>query len=118
MFSGRWEESLKRDSDGRVFLDKGSELIKIIVNFLRTKKRDDPSKSTPFPKVREDKKDKFASLLNYYGLSDFFYPPAVFLPLDIGKIEVVQPHDSSVDVTKSENKIQFTKVSGTNYFYF
>ena len=35
MFSRRWEESLKRSSNGRVFLDEDSELIEIIINFLR-----------------------------------------------------------------------------------
>jgi hypothetical protein len=84
------------------------------VNFLRTKKREGPSKPTPFPMVRDDKKDNLVLLLNHYGLSDFFYPPAVFLPLDIGRIEVLQSHGSSVDVAKSENKIQFTKVSESN----
>lgn len=50
MFSGRWEQSLKRDSEGRVFFDHDPELIEIIVNFLRRKKIEDPSrptKSTP-----------------------------------------------------------------------
>ena len=42
MFSGRWEESLKRDSNGVVFIDENSELIEIIVDFLRMKKREDP----------------------------------------------------------------------------
>ena len=69
MFSGRWEESLKRDSNGVVFIDENSELIEIIVDFLRMKKREDPSKPAPPPTVHNDKKDNFLSLLNYYGLT-------------------------------------------------
>mmetsp|Transcript_21133 Transcript_21133/g.22548 ORF Transcript_21133/g.22548 Transcript_21133/m.22548 type:complete len:141 (+) Transcript_21133:51-473(+) len=38
MFSGRWEESLTRDSNGRIYLEHDPELIELIVNFLRTKK--------------------------------------------------------------------------------
>jgi hypothetical protein len=54
MFSGRWEESLKRDSNGRVFIDENSELIAIIVDFLRMKKREDPSKPAQTFEVRDD----------------------------------------------------------------
>jgi hypothetical protein len=109
MFSGRWEESLKRDSNGRVFIDENSELIEIIVDFLRMKKREDPSKPARTFEVRDDKKDNFLSLLNYYGLREFFYPcsqPSSVL--DITTTDVVQPWGSTIDVTKSENKIQFS----------
>jgi hypothetical protein len=118
MFSGRWEESLKRDSNGRVFLDEDSELIDIIVNFLRRKKREDPSKPVRSPKIHVNMKEDFDDILRYFGLTEFFYPSPVFLPLDIGKIDVVQPNGSSVDVTKSKNKIQFTRVNGGIGFYF
>jgi hypothetical protein len=91
MFGGRWEESLRRDSNGRVFIDEDSELIEIIINFLRMKKREDPSQPTRSPKVRDDKKDDFASLLNYYGSTGFFHPTPVFLPLDIASIDFVPP---------------------------
>lgn len=83
MFSGRWEESLKRDPNGRVFIDENSELIEIIVDFLRMKKREDPSKPAPPPTVRGDKKDNFLSLLNYYGLTEFFLS-VVFTTIIIG----------------------------------
>lgn len=44
-------------------------------------------------------------------MSDFFYPslPSVFHPLDIDSIAVIQPHGSEVTVTKSKNKIQFSR---------
>ena len=115
MFSGRW--ALELDNNGRIFIDENSELIEIIVDFLRMKKREDPSKPAPPPTVPDDKKDNFVSLLNYYGLSDFFYPP-VFLPFDIGKIEVVQPHGSSVVVTRSESKIRFSYDASISSGYF
>ena len=108
MFSGRWEESMKRDNNNRVFLDYDPELIEIIVNFLRMTKIKDPTKPVRSPKVHVDKKEDFDDILRYFGLSDFFYPSPVFLPLDIGKIEVVQPHGSPVVVTKSESKIRFS----------
>ena len=119
MFSGRWDDRLTRDNDGHVLLDHDPELIEIIINFLRKKKREDPSNPVQSPpKVREEKKEDFISLLDYYGLSDFFYPPPVLLPLDIANIEVFQPYGSVVDVTKSVDKIQFTNASRERAYCF
>jgi len=118
MFSGRWEESLKRDENGCVFLDEDPEFIETIINFLRNKKREDPSNPIQSsPKVQEEKKEHFTSLLNYYGLTDFFYPPSDFVSLDINNIDVVQPHGSNVTVTKCKNKIKFS-MNGTTGDYF
>eukprot|EP00751_Fragilariopsis_kerguelensis_P045658 CAMPEP_0170984710 /NCGR_PEP_ID=MMETSP0736-20130129/5027_1 /TAXON_ID=186038 /ORGANISM="Fragilariopsis kerguelensis, Strain L26-C5" /LENGTH=290 /DNA_ID=CAMNT_0011408463 /DNA_START=1 /DNA_END=873 /DNA_ORIENTATION=+ len=108
MFSGRWKGSLKRNVDGRIFLDHDPELIEIIVNFLRTKKIENHSMPVPSPEIPDKKKNQFNTLLHYFGLTDFFYPPSIFVPLDINNIEVVQLR-SAVNVTKSENKIQFSK---------
>lgn len=72
MFSGRWDDSLTRDKEGRVFLDEDPDLIKVIVNFLRKKKRENPEK--PFritPKIPDGKKEDFDFLLDYYGLTTF-----------------------------------------------
>jgi hypothetical protein len=111
MFSGRGEDKLIRDEHGRVFLDHDPELIIIIVNFLRTRKIEKRSKPVRSTKIPKGKKDEFESLLHYFGLTDYFYPPSVFLPY----IDVVQPHGSLVNVTKSKNKIQLTKASGRNH---
>ena len=116
MFSGRWEESLKRDSNGVVFIDENSELIEIIVDFLRMKKREDPSKPAPPPTVHNDKKDNFLSLLNYYGLTEFFYPSLQPLVFDIANIAVMHPDVSSIDVVKSEDKIQFSQDSDAHEY--
>ncbi|OEU08100.1 hypothetical protein FRACYDRAFT_221053 [Fragilariopsis cylindrus CCMP1102] len=111
MFSGRWDGSLTRDNNGHVLLDHDPELIEIIVHFLRTKKTEDLSNPMESPTIPDGKEKEFEILLHYFGLSDFFYPPSVLLPLDIANIEVVQSHGSVVDVTKSVNKIQFTNAA-------
>jgi len=111
MFSGRW--ALELDSNGRIFLDEDPEFIERIINFFRNKKREDPSNPIQSPpKVPEEKKEDFISLLGYYGLRDFFYPPLIVL--DINNIDVVQLHDFAIKVTKSENKIQFYKSEHDN----
>ena len=114
MFSGRWEERMKRDNNGRVFLNHNPELIKIIVNFLCAKEIEDPSDPMESPTIPDGKKKEFEILLRYFGLSDFFYPSC----LDIGKIEVVQPHGSPVVVTKSESKIRFSYDASVDDDYF
>jgi hypothetical protein len=117
MFSGRWEESLKRDDNGRIFLDHDPEFIEIIVNFLRKSKIKDPIEPVRPPKVICDKKKDFDDLLRYFGLTDFFNPcPCPQFTLDIAEIDVVQPHGSSVVVTKSEKKIQFSYNAHDFYF--
>jgi len=118
MFSGRWDESLARDKDGRIFLDHDPELITIIVNYLRTKKIEDQSKPVRSPKIPDGKKDEFETILQYFGLTEFFYPPSIILPLDIDIIDVVQPAGSYATVAKTENKIQFLKsgIDGTFHF--
>ena len=84
MFSGRWEESLKRDDNGRIFLDHDPEFIEIIVNFLRKSKIKDPIEPVRPPKVICDKKKDFDDLLRYFGLTDFFNPcPCPQFTLDI-----------------------------------
>merc|ERR1719464_1905738 len=110
MFSGRWDENLIRDEDGRVFLDEDSELIEIILNFLREKKREDPTKEPVRVKtIRKEKKQAFDSLLDYYGLTDYFYPFETTCNIDLDVSNVV--HDSSeVSVSKlSHDKIQFCR---------
>jgi hypothetical protein len=93
---------------GRVFLDHDPELIEIIVNFLRTKKVEDPSNQVVACHESREGKGKY---------SHVFY--TLFLPLDIANIEVVQPIGSAVNLTKSEKKIlQFSKNSGEDNFHF
>jgi len=106
-FSGRW--ALELDSNGRIFLDHDPELIEIIVNFLRTKKIENHAMPVPSPEIPDKKKNQFHTILHYFGLTDFFYPPQTILPLDIDNIEVVQSQASAITVTKSEHKMQFSK---------
>ena len=82
MFSGRWEDSLIRDDQGRIFLDHDPELVEVIVNFLHMRKIEQGSttlKKSPKPvlcppRIPEGKKEEFMSLLDHFELTDFFYP--------------------------------------------
>ena len=45
MFSGRWEDSLKRDKDGAVFFDFNPQHFALILDYLRQKENCEPSES-------------------------------------------------------------------------
>jgi hypothetical protein len=113
LFSGRWEDKVVKDAQGRIFLDHDPELIRLIVNYLRSKRIDDPSK----PKVKpptapEAKRQEWFCLLEHYGLTPYFTKScssfSPFAPLDIAKITVVQPHGSLVSTERVCDSLQLT----------
>ena len=70
MFSGRWEDGLKRDKDGAVFFDFNPQYFFLILEYLRAKRIASPGNPVPLPKVREDHLESFTSLVEYLGLND------------------------------------------------
>ena len=70
MFSGRWEDSLKRDQDGAVFFDFNPQYFGYILEYLRTKKIATPEKPAELPKVPPDDLKNFTTLVEYLGLSE------------------------------------------------
>ena len=70
MFSGRWEDRLKRDKDGAVFFDFNPQYFILILDYLRARKIASADQAAPFPTVPEDQLKTFTSLVEYLGLSD------------------------------------------------
>ena len=70
MFSGRWEDGLKRDQDGAVFFDFNPQYFGYILKYLRTKKIVAPEKPAELPKVPTDDLKNFTALVEYLGLSE------------------------------------------------
>ena len=70
MFSGRWEDNIKRDKNGAVFFDFNPQYFILILDYLRAKKIATPENPPPLPKVPEDQMESFRSLLQYLGLSN------------------------------------------------
>ena len=70
IFSGRWEDNIKRDKDGAVFFDFNPQYFILILDYLRAKKIATPENPPPLPKVPEDQMESFRSLLQYLGLSN------------------------------------------------
>ncbi|CAB4025419.1 Chaperone dnaK2 [Paramuricea clavata] len=108
MFSGRWEDSVKRDQDGAVFFDVNPQYFGYILDYLRTKKIASPENPAELPKVPRDQAKNFNTFVEYLGLSKEIVPteieteklsekfnshsPGISIQED-GKVAV---HDSSV----------------------
>ena len=67
MFSGRWEDNIKRDKDGAVFFDFNPQHFILILDYLRVKKIETPQNPPPLPKVPEDQEECFNSLVQYFA---------------------------------------------------
>ena len=70
MFSGRWETSLARDEDGRIFFDFNPQHFVLILDYLRGKAIATPENPVPLPKVPDDQVKSFNNLIEYLGLSE------------------------------------------------
>ena len=69
MFSGRWEDNIKRDQNGAVFFDFNPQYFILILDYLRGKKIATPENPPPLPKVPEDQEESFYRLVQYLGLT-------------------------------------------------
>ena len=80
MFSGRWEDNIKRDQDGAVFFDFNPQHFILVLDYLRVKKIETPENPPPLPKVPEDQEESFNSLVQYLGLSNEIIAPSKITP--------------------------------------
>ncbi len=80
MFSGRWEDGLKRHKDGAVFFDFNPQHFVLILDYLRQKEIASPENPAPLPKISEDQLQSFTNLVEYLGLNDEIVPnsPEIF----------------------------------------
>ena len=80
MFSGRWEDSLARDEDGRIFFDFNPQYFVYILDYLRARTIATAENPAPLPKVAEDQVKHFSNLVEYLGLGDEIVPPEIVPP--------------------------------------
>ena len=99
MFSGRWEKSLARDENGRIFFDFNPQYFVFILDYLRAKKISTPENPAPLPKVPEEQVKNFNNLVEYLGLSDEFVPDEKFnlhsTGVTLAEGGIVAVHDSN-----------------------
>ena len=80
MFSGRWEDSLSRDENGRIFFDWNPDYFVFILDYLRAKMIATSDNPAPLPKVPEDQRKNFLNLVEYLGLSSEIVPAEIVPP--------------------------------------
>ena len=111
MFSGRWEDGLKRDKDGAVFLDFNPQHFVLILDYLRQKKIASPENPAPLPKVSEDQLQSFTNLVEYLGLNDEIVPTST----EIFPSEKFQTHSANVDLQEGGKVAVHERISRHGY---
>ena len=100
MFSGRWETSLARDEDGRIFFDFNPQHFVLILDYLRGKAIATPENPVPLPKVLDDQVKSFNNLIEYLGLSEEIVlapiAPDEIVPAPIAPPEKFNLHSTGV----------------------
>ena len=82
MFSGRWDDSLSKDSAGRPYLEFSPLSFKKLVAHLRTLKLSPPESALEPPKADSDHEQEFHAIVRYLGLLDWWqdHPKLEFSP--------------------------------------
>ena len=74
MFSGRWDNSMSRDKDGRVFLDFNPTYFAFILDYLRAKKIPTAGKPATLPNIPSNQLNNYSKLIEYLGLGNEMLP--------------------------------------------
>ena len=115
MFSGRWEDGVKRDEDGAVFFDFNPQYFGYILDYLRTKKLATPEDPAELPKVSRDQAKNFHTLVEYLGLSDEIVVPVEIVPTDIVPGEKFNLHGPEITLQEDGKVAVHSRKIGYNY---
>jgi hypothetical protein len=73
MFSGNFDQGLRRDKDDRIFLDVDPPLFNKILSHLRLRLIARPECPAPLPQVPDELRAEYDMLVRYFGLEHFMY---------------------------------------------
>jgi len=93
-FSGRWEQELDLDEDGKYFINYPPELFLPLLDYLGAKETEGPARQLPLPLGPDGQRPQFQAMLRYFGML-----PAVSI-LDVLQI----PYE---DVAGSDHGLAF-----------
>jgi len=74
LFSGRWDDRLKMDGTGSMFLDVNPEFFQSIIDYLNESKISPPDAPPDPPVIDEDDKVVFERLLEIFGMKNVYHP--------------------------------------------
>ncbi|CAD7700014.1 unnamed protein product [Ostreobium quekettii] len=115
MFSGRWEDRLERDSEGRVFLDYNPYCLEKILDFLWALQLSCAEYPAPLPEVRSDEAANFRLLVRYLGLEELIYPELKRFSEEL-KTNEVQALDAGTRAVQKAGKDAYQSVFGHGVF--
>ena len=93
-FSGRWEQELDRDEEGRYFINYSPELFLPLLDYLSARETEGPGVQLPLPTGPESQRPQFQAMLKYFGIL-----PATSV------LEAIQvPHNEEVKLDKADAK--------------
>mmetsp|Transcript_105985 Transcript_105985/g.187722 ORF Transcript_105985/g.187722 Transcript_105985/m.187722 type:complete len:367 (-) Transcript_105985:42-1142(-) len=67
-FSGRWDQQLDKDDEGRHFINYPPSVFLPFLNYLSMKEAEDPHQPVPLPEIPEEEKALFEAMLRFFGL--------------------------------------------------
>jgi len=70
MFSGRWEDKLTRDKEGRVFLDLNPYAVRKVIDHLRLKRLSGDGVFLPAPEIAADMRAEYNGVVDYLGIGE------------------------------------------------
>eukprot|EP00929_Paragymnodinium_shiwhaense_P033159 TRINITY_DN18257_c0_g1_i1.p1 TRINITY_DN18257_c0_g1~~TRINITY_DN18257_c0_g1_i1.p1 ORF type:complete len:374 (+),score=81.39 TRINITY_DN18257_c0_g1_i1:89-1210(+) len=85
LFSGRWEEQVTRDEEGRVFLDFSPEVFMPLLRHLREREMAGPDDFIDAPDIPDHAEGEFRKMLRYLGLEDYLATVWAWNPRDKGE---------------------------------
>jgi len=78
-FSGRWDDSLEKDKDGRFFIDQPIALFLPLIDYLRDRACETPLSGHPDLLLEDNTSTKrFNRMVEYYGMTLGVYPIGIY----------------------------------------
>jgi len=78
-FSGRWDDSLEKDQDGRFFIDQPMELFLPMIDYLRDRACETPVSGPPELLLKDNTlRKRFNRMVEYYGMTLGIYPLGLY----------------------------------------
>jgi len=76
-FSGRWDDGLKRDDQGLIFIDYSERIFMPLLDCLRQKVRETSKERATLPSVPDAHWDAFVSMARHYGVLEAICPASM-----------------------------------------
>jgi hypothetical protein len=120
MFSGRWDERLPKNMDGAILIDRRVGIFRPMIECLLAKARGESAALTAQDFDRPIDFPEYLAMVDYYGLTDAFYPLKIAWKIGdfaemlvIGDDEVIpESYVQSVRIKTTEQRLFYLEATG------